>query len=150
MQKQRRFVIVATTSAGGKSPPLSKMQVVGTVDLESRPYVGAEARLADYWRARTGLDWSDFDIFDKSKQRPTFPLRVRHAEIDLNLSDARGRVGDLITLGFPLSRLEYYFAIAHSFLLTEMPYEVFYKAAWYENEEERGYGWNPDTRKRKR
>jgi hypothetical protein len=116
-----------------------------TLPVSDRTYLDAEKRLADYWRARTGLEWSDFDIFDPTKTRPKgVSVRYPYEEIDLdakgNLSKTRGLIGDVVASGFPLSRREFYMAVGFAFLLTDLPYEMFYKVGWYENAQERGYG----------
>ncbi len=102
-----------------------------------------EERLADYWRAKTGLDWSDFDVF--SGKRPTLGTSCRAPALDfkqrgLTIEVAEDAVGWNLLKGYPLSREEYYFALARHLVLSDLPYEQFFQTRWWENADQRGYG----------
>ncbi len=103
-----------------------------------------EARLADYWRARTGLAWSDFDVF-AGKQCPkgtTSRIPVAGLEVFRTrpFFEFIDMIGDMILRGYPLSREEYHVALAVGYLLGDFPYEEFYREHWHENAARRGYG----------
>lgn len=105
-----------------------------------------EKRLAEYWREKTGLGWSDFDIF-QGKECPKGtncrnPYWITTAE-NLktgNIALIIREIALIIANGFPLSFVEYHIAIAERMLLGDgISYEDFYKNHWFENEKRRGY-----------
>lgn len=104
-----------------------------------------EQRLAEYWRKKTGLDWSDFDAMDPVKRlkNPIWqrdpPLEAKKVD-EMTWDQITSYVAMQIMRGFPLTFEEYHIAIANRLLLTELPYEKFYKTRWYENKDKRGYG----------
>jgi hypothetical protein len=102
-----------------------------------------EARLATYWRARTGLAWSDFDIFDPTKSPPkgtsSRPRPIDLKDKEITLAEYIRDIAFIIAGGFPLSFQEFHVALATGFLMSEVPYETYFKKFWYENAESRGY-----------
>jgi hypothetical protein len=105
----------------------------------------AEQRLANYWRKKTGLEWSDFDIFDQGKKPPKGTgARGQSVLLDKSATweEVNREIGWLILRGFPLTYEEYHVATACHYLRGEEPYEVFFKKRWYESESHRGYGSN--------
>lgn len=119
-------------AAGPPPPP--------PVAEESTP----EARLADYWRARSKLPWSDFDVFTERKAPEGVSVRGRAVVLKEYMPRPLAELGELIAglvwNGWPLSREEYYIAVALGFLLVDRPYEEFYKERWHETAKQRGYG----------
>lgn len=126
-----------------------------------------EERLAAYWRKKSKLQFSDFDwilgpespAWDK-KPRPTrvmrgeeIDFRLRNEQLDGLRGDARdqamtkhlydsvNKVADYIAMGLPLSWREFHIAIGLGYLITELPYEEFYKTRWAEDADGRGYGY---------
>src|SRR5262249_36620641 len=87
-----------------------------------------EQELAEHWRKKACLNKSDFD----SLQPIPFSddRTVEHVKHEL----AR-RIFDAL----PLTEEEYYLAIAFKFLLTGVPYKVFFMNHWHESVEHRAY-----------
>ena len=99
-----------------------------------------EERLARYWRRRSKLDRSDFaSLVDVQA------TDVRGAPIDLyrdhkcTFADVRVCIGEAIFRGAPLTFQEFYIAVAMGFLITELPYEKFYRTRWHETNGHRSY-----------
>jgi hypothetical protein len=109
-----------------------------------------EARLANYWRKRTGLPWVLFDVFQGVPQ----PDGVHYSRSPHwvfgpsgedphrdSLASLKRELAHLIAQGYPLNLAEYHLAIAFGYLLADgIPYEEFYRKHWYENAERFGYG----------
>lgn len=113
-----------------------------------------EAMLAEFWREKSGLAWSDFDAIGGKKPPPGIGARGEAVVFSMNGKDAEtqlavilGRVSMLIFRGFPLSEGEFHLAIAASYLLTDLPYVEFFKTRWWENNVGRGYGDPPWSEK---
>jgi hypothetical protein len=109
-----------------------------------------EAKLANYWRKRTGLSWSDFDVF-QGKTPPAgtscrSPYWVLDAVANLTkpVNELIREIAFLIVDGYPLNFEEYHLAVASHYLLADgIAYEEFYRKHWYEDKEKRGYGTPP-------
>jgi hypothetical protein len=101
-----------------------------------------EERLADYWRKKANLKFSDFDsivgkvIPDQRTREPAYALRTN----DKDLASQISAIGQLVVQGYPLSKREYHIAIGMGWIMGETPYEEFYKTHWYETATQRGYG----------
>lgn len=123
---------------------LAHGKVVDVMFSVDRTYMDAEKRLANYWRDKTGLEWSDFDGFDESKKTPP-NIRRRRSVMNMSTRDVRwkdvyDRIAEILCEGFPLSREEYHFALTTKLILSDLPYEIFYKVAWHEDKDYRWYG----------
>lgn len=113
--------------------------------------ISRELKLARHWRKKANLPFSDFDYIvgtesEAWEQRPS-NTRVTRCEAmlfnDMSPTDfdrARRLVCDYITTGFPLSFHEFHLALAFGYLITDLPYEEFYKTRWHENAAGRTYG----------
>lgn len=105
----------------------------------------AEKRLAEYWRKKTGLPFSDFDLF-AGIDPPAGTNRIRQAAIqDLaepdRLVENWHKISNFLLRGAPLTRREYAFAIATDLIVgPHLEYEEFFRTRWYENAERRSYG----------
>lgn len=127
--------------------------------------VTPDVRLARFWRSRAGIEYSDFDAIagnesEVNDKKPA-PSRISRGEaIDFRMrSEALDKlrateretaqakymlekvktVADYIAMGLPLSREEYYMALAMGYIMGDRPYEEFYQTRWHETKEGRGY-----------
>lgn len=127
-----------------------------------------ERRLADFWRSRAGVAFSEFDrlIGDESPvhgRGPTIRAMSRREPIDFDLNSEpperieRGSTShkvhaarqlhddvdslrEYVARGLPLSRREYYMALAMGYLMGDLPYEEFFQTHWFETAQECGLG----------
>lgn len=103
-----------------------------------------ESRLATFWRRRLKTDWCDFDTLADTRQPPPKtlirPRALSIKEMDPKpLADIAFIIAKMIAYGWPLSREEYYIALALGLLMGDRPYEEFFKQRWFESDEHRGY-----------
>lgn len=107
----------------------------------------AERRLAEYWRKKAGIAFSDFDLILGAAPPADQQRSARGPALDFNKAEHWARNGDvvdgMILRGAPLSRLEFHWAVATRGLLTDLEYEEFFRTKWYETAKRRGYG-QPD------
>jgi hypothetical protein len=100
-----------------------------------------EERLANYWRRKTGLQWSDFDIF--AGKQPTDRTDFRRPRIDFEKETdwrhIKHEIGWIIMYGYPLTYEEYHVAQGIYYIIGEVPYMDFFKHHWYESAYKRGY-----------
>src|SRR5690606_11971619 len=120
---------------------------------------------ARFWRSRMGLEYSDFDAIagDESEvndkrpppsriaRQPATDFRMRQEELDKLRPNEREAtmakhmynkiktVADYIATGLPLSREEYYMALAMGYIVGDRPYEEFFQTRWHETKDGRGY-----------
>jgi hypothetical protein len=127
-----------------------------------------ERRLADFWRSRAGIPYSEFDRLIGSESpaheaKPVIRAMSRREPIDFNLNpdvttkgyrntrDMRDGVQkqlyddvdslrEYVARGLPLSRREYYMALAMGYLMGDLPYEEFFQTHWFETAQECGLG----------
>lgn len=111
---------------------------------EAKPKRPHEAELANYWREKTGLEWSDFDVFNDDPKRVA-PRYCRGQAMVMRemekrpLNETTSVIAGLIWNGWPLSREEYYVALAVGLIVGDVSYTDFFKYHWFENKEKRGY-----------
>lgn len=91
--------------------------------------ISPEEALDAYWKQRLRNGHSAFT-----------GLRPFYSSGQDTLVTLRDYVSQLIFAGRPLAKDDYHHAIAFHFLLTEMPYESFYRTQWHETEDHLGYG----------
>lgn len=107
-----------------------------------------EEKLANHWRQRANLKWSDFDAFTGRKPPRDADVGPARMVTEVNLKNgvvtfeaAMRELCLLIWNGFPLSFFEYHLAVALHLLLADgIPYEDFYVHRWHETAASRGYG----------
>lgn len=117
-----------------------------------------EARLANYWRKRTGLPWVLFDVFQGVPppegvyygRSPEWIFTQDKLELFKDLAVLRQELCHLVARGHPLNFAEYHLAVAFGYLLADgIPYEEFYRKHWYENAERFSYGAQLRTKEAK-
>jgi hypothetical protein len=89
-----------------------------------------EESLDFYWKQRLGNGKSAFTGLS--------PFYTKG--VDASLLQLRNYLAEQIFIGLPLAQDDYYHAIAFHFLLTELPYDKFYKTQWHETADHLGYG----------
>ena len=87
-----------------------------------------EQELAAYWRKKANPKESDFDTLEP------IPLTDERT-----LQQVKSALAMRIFHGLPLIESEYYLAHAFDFLLTDVPYTVFFMNHWHESVEHRAY-----------
>ena len=87
-----------------------------------------EHELAAYWRKKARLDTSDFDSLT--------PIPLTD---DRTVAQVKHELARRIFAALPLTEEEYSLALAFKFLLTEVPYKVFFMTHWHESLEHRAY-----------
>ena len=90
-----------------------------------------EKKLALYWRKKANIDDSAFDLLLCSKEAAGDQQTIKQVKDFLTLRIMRG---------LPLYFADFYMAVAFHFLITELPYEEFFKKRWHENDNHQGYG----------
>lgn len=124
-------------------------------DNLEKPELGREQQLADFWRGRSGLKYSDFDAvcgvpppagLTVNSREPAYDVQQPNVYKKANaddrvVKDIRHSIAHLIAGGYPLSFGEYHLAIAFGFLLADgILYDVFFTQRWHETEHHRSYG----------
>jgi len=107
-----------------------------------------ERKLAEYWKAKTGLTFSDFEMILGEEAPEEFGLSTRERALELDpgrdrytVSELKAWLAGIILQGFPLSRMEYYLACAFGQLSGEgITHDEFYKTQWHETPTHRAYG----------
>lgn len=99
-----------------------------------------EQRLQAYWGGRPEITnnnrSSDWDDVVRSVKLRDGLIQDSNA----SLQSPRSAVTQQIAEGLPLTRAEYYFALACGFLMGDRPYEEFFRERWHETSTHRGYG----------
>ncbi len=121
--------------------------------MAQRKRLTATAKLANYWKRRSKLLESDFDVFQDQEVRGGRSRywiltegKLRNATVTFD--DAVCELAHLIATGYPLNEFEYHLAVACHYLLADgIAYEDFYKHHWHETRESRGYRPLPRTRR---
>jgi hypothetical protein len=92
-----------------------------------------EQDLAAYWRRKAEVSESDFDL-----------LSASHMQAKLLSNPTLGRIRDdicrRICEGLPLYYMEYHLAIAFGYIISDLPYDEFFKTRWHETRFHRAYG----------
>lgn len=101
--------------------------------------------LANYWRARSGLDWVMFDgLFGKPwPEGVKFGRVPRNWATDASYKEILQDISWHIMRGFPLTFEEFHVACGAGLLLADLDYLTFFKTRWYETATEVGYGDPP-------
>jgi hypothetical protein len=94
----------------------------------AKKVLAPEKELAAYWRKKAKLKESDFDFLEQ------IPLSDERT-----LRQVKSALAFRIMHGYPLTEHEYYLARAFDFLLTDVPYTVFFMNHWHESVEHRAY-----------
>jgi hypothetical protein len=159
---------------GGESLPVPHY-LLGVCDVGKSETFPPERRLADFWRSRAGIEYSEFDrligeaspVHDKKKSvrilarqepidydlnpdLPGFDVRrdpeKYRAAVGTRLYDQCDATREYVARGLPLARREYYMALALGYIMGDLPYEEFYRTRWFETAKECGFG-NYDEKK---
>ncbi len=99
----------------------------------------AEARLAEHWTRRCKKSvWAGerSPVVRRGVAEGTVPQDMSGTELEELFSRIAGR----IATGYPLTAREYHLAIACALLITDLPYETFFKTRWHENNDHLAYG----------
>lgn len=91
--------------------------------------ISPEEALDAYWKQRLYEAHSAFSGLT--------PFYSQFGERTVYLRDF---IAERIISGLPLAKDDYHHAIAFRLLLTDLPYDDFYKTRWHETEDHLGYG----------
>jgi hypothetical protein len=157
----------------GKPLPVP-VHLIGECAVADGKKTSPEFRLAEFWRSKAGLEYSEFDRLlgeespahakkpsTRSTARaeprdydmnPDLPERIERgstahkAYVARRLYDDIDMTREYVARGLPLSRREYYMALAMGYIMGDRPYEEFFQTRWYETEDVCGFGSYEDNK----